>query len=240
MKAVLRQHADILRCESSMRTCQTMISSLAPTAVSLGSCRSVIALFLVLVTTAVAGCGGGTPKVPKLGADDVILAFGDSLTYGTGASETESYPAVLAGLIGRSVVRDGVPGETTAQGKQRLPSALERHRPKLVLLCLGGNDMLRKVDDATIASNLREMIRSIQASGAAVVLLGVPKPALFGGAASYYEELAREFKLPYEGEVIVEVLRKPGLKADPIHPNAQGYRIVAEAVAALLKKSGAL
>lgn len=218
-----------------------MTSSIAPTAGRYESCHPVLSfLCLVLVSIALFGCGAGTPKLPKLGGGDVILAFGDSLTYGTGANETESYPAVLGTLIGRPVIRDAVPGETTAQGMQRLPSALERHRPKLVLLCLGGNDMLRKVDDASIASNLREMIRSIQASGAAVVLLGVPKPALFGGAASYYEELAREFKLPYEGEVIVDVLRKPGMKSDPIHPNAQGYRVVAEAVAALLKKSGAL
>lgn len=218
-----------------------MTSSIAPTAARYKSCRAVLAcLCLLLVSIALFGCGAGTPKLPRLGAGDVVLAFGDSLTYGTGASETESYPAVLGALIGRPVIRDAVPGETTAQGMQRLPSALERHRPKLVLLCLGGNDMLRKVDDATIASNLREMIRSIQASGAAVVLLGVPKPALFGGAASYYDELAREFKLPYEGDVIVDVLRKPGMKSDPIHPNAQGYRVVAEAVAALLKKSGAL
>ena len=197
-------------------------------------------LLLFLVSIALAGCGDGSPKLPKLGAGDVVLAFGDSLTYGTGASESESYPAVLAGLIGRTVIREGVPGQTTAQGMERLPSALERHRPKLVLLCLGGNDMLRKVDDATIAANLREMIRRIQESGAAVVLLGVPKPALFGGAASYYEALAREFKLVYEGDVIVDVLKKPAMKSDPIHPNAQGYKAVAEAVAALLKKSGAL
>lgn len=202
------------------------------------SARLWVATIAVLIV--LSGCGGKTPQLPKLGPGDVVLAFGDSLTYGTGATGDESYPSVLAQLTGRKIIREAIPGETTSQGMRRLPSALEAHKPKLVLLCLGGNDMLRKVDDATIASNLREMIRRIQASGAAVVLLGVPKPALFGGAAAFYAQLAKEFKLPYEGEVIADVLRKPGMKSDPIHPNAQGYRVMAEALAALLKKAGAI
>src|SRR5690606_8287621 len=149
-----------------------------------------------------AGCQGKSPPLPKLTADDVVLAFGDSLTYGTGATEAESYPEVLAALIGRTVVRAGVPGEVTEQGLQRLPAVLEEHRPKLVLLCLGGNDRLRKLDDARTAANLKTMVGLIRGAGAAVVLLGVPKPALFGGAAKFYRELAEELRLPYEGEVI--------------------------------------
>jgi len=189
---------------------------------------------------ALAACGGKGPALPKLASGDVILAFGDSLTYGTGALEAESYPAVLARLTARPVLRAGVPGEVTAQGLARLPAALEEHKPKLLLLCLGGNDMLRKVDDATIKSNLRQMIGIARNRGVAVVLIGVPRPALFGGSAKLYSELAGELGLVYEGAVLNDVLRKPDLKADPIHPNAQGYRAVAEAVAALLKKSGAL
>ena len=185
-------------------------------------------------------CPSKSPQLPRVESNDVILAFGDSLTFGTGAAETESYPAVLSGLIGRNVVRAGVPGEVTAQGLQRLPSALALHKPKIVLLCLGGNDMLRKIDDKVIVVNLREMIQLIRRQGAAVVLLGVPKPALFGGAAKIYGELANDLGVPYEGDTITSVLRDPGLKSDLIHPNAQGYRKIAEGIAALLKESGAL
>jgi lysophospholipase L1-like esterase len=187
-----------------------------------------------------AGCSGKPPSLPTIGAGDVILAFGDSLTYGTGASESESYPVVLSGLIQRGVIRAGVPGEVTAQGLQRLPGALDEHRPRLVLLCLGGNDMLRKVDDKVIAANLREMVGLIRKQGSAVVLIGVPRPALFGGAAKFYGELAKELGIVYEGEVINGVLRDAALKADPVHPNAQGYRKIAERLAAMLKQSGAL
>lgn len=187
-----------------------------------------------------AACGGPGERLPRLGPDDVVLAFGDSLTFGAGAREEESYPEVLATLIGRKVVRAGVPGEVTMQGLRRLAHTLESHRPKIVLLCLGGNDMLRRVNDATIVANLRAMIAQARASGAAVVLLGVPRPALFGGAATFYEELADELGVVYEGDVLNAVLRDPALKADPIHPNAAGYRRVAERIATLLKERGAL
>jgi len=197
-------------------------------------------LWLPLLIVLWGGCGGKPPQLAKLGAGDVIVAFGDSLTYGTGASEQESYPAVLAQLIGRSVVRAGVPGEVTAQGLQRLPELLDEHKPKLVIVCLGGNDMLRQVNEAEIVSNLRAILRKVKESGAQAVLVGVPRPALLTSAPKYYEEIAKEFGIPYEGAVITGVLYKSELRSDPIHPNARGYRKIAEALAALLRSSGAV
>lgn len=180
------------------------------------------------------------PALPRLAPGDVIVAFGDSLTYGTGTDTQTAYPAVLSALIDRTVINAGVPGETTSEALTRLPEVLAQHHPKLVLVCLGGNDMLRKVPMSTIEQNLRAIIRIIQTSGAAVVLIGVPEPALFGGAPAFYATLAEKLKLPYEGEVFNEVLRNPSLKSDPIHANAAGYRLVAQRLAELLKSSNAL
>lgn len=201
--------------------------------------RRWIASLLVLLALC-AGCGGSTPKLAKLGASDVVVAFGDSLTYGTGAKEQESYPAVLAQLIGRTVVRAGVPGEQTAGGLQRLPAVLDEHQPRLVIVCLGGNHMLRKGSHQVIEGNLREILKTIKARGMDAVLVGVPAPGLITSAPDFYDKLAGEFGIPYEGKMVTSVLYKPELKSDPIHPNADGYRRIAEAIAKLLRDAGAV
>jgi len=199
-------------------------------------------LFLVVLlgfAFALAACDR-TPQLPRMQNGDVIVAFGDSLTHGTGASGDSAYPAVLSRIIGHTVINAGVPGETTAEGLARLPEVLASARPRIVLLCLGGNDMLRRHSPTSTESNLRQMIQAIRASGAGVVLIGVPQPALFSGAPAYYEKLADEFKLPYEGEIFDDVLKDSRLKADPIHANAAGYKVVAERLAELLEQAGAI
>ena len=201
--------------------------------------RVVYALVIALAVM-LAACGEKTPKLPRLAATDVVVAFGDSLTYGTGAHESESYPTVLGKLIGRTVVRAGVPGEVTAQGLARLPAVVDEHNPRLVILCLGGNDMLRQVRDAEIAQNLRGIIKALRDRKIGVVLVGVPKPALITSAPVFYADLAKEFAIPYEGKVVTSVLYSNETKSDPIHPNARGYRRMAEAIAQLLKSAGAI
>ncbi len=196
--------------------------------------------FALVFAFVVASCGQKVPRVSPVGPGDVIVAFGDSLTYGTGAAENESYPAVLAQLIGRTVVRAGVPGEVTAGGLQRLPQVIEEHRPALMIVCLGGNDMLRKLDDAQTKANLRDIIKTVRGKGISVVLMGTPKPALITSAPEFYAELAKEFNVPYEGKIVTDVLYHPDQKSDSIHPNAKGYRRMAEAIAELLKKAGAI
>ena len=195
---------------------------------------------LLLAACALAGCGGNVPRLPHLPGDAAVLAFGDSLTFGTGAQPEASYPAVLEKLIGRKVWGAGVPGEVSAAGLARLPSALDYYQPRLLILCHGGNDFLRKLGEAQAAENLRDMIRIATQRGVDVVLIGVPKPGLFPSPPDFYAEIAKEFRLPYEGAALKEILRDNELKSDIAHPNASGYAKLAAAVAALLKKSGAI
>lgn len=128
----------------------------------------------------------------------------------------------------------------TAQGLERLPGAPDRDQPKLVILCLGGNGMLHKIDDRTIASNLRAMVREMRDRGVAVLLVGVPRPTLQGSPPKFYADIAHEFGVPCEGRVLKDVLYERDMKSDPIHPNAKGYRCMAEAVAELLCRAGAV
>lgn len=197
-------------------------------------------LLAAMIVLSLVGCGDKVPPVAKLAVTDVVLAFGDSLTYGTGAKEEDSYPVVLGQLIGRKVVRSGVPGEQTAAGLERLPEVLDEHKPRLVIVCLGGNDMLRKGTPANIEANLRKILQEIKSRGLDAMLIGVPTPTLITRPPDFYFNLAKEFKIPYEGGIITSVLYKSDLKSDPIHPNAAGYRKVAEAVAELMRDAGAL
>src|SRR5260221_3332413 len=179
-------------------------------------------------------------KLAPLPADAVLLAFGDSLTYGTGANEEESYPAQLARLTGRRVVREGVPGEVSEAGLARLPEALDEHRPRLLLLCHGGNDFLRRLPREKAADNVRAMIRMAKDRGIDVLLIGTPEAGLTLTPPDFYAQTAKQFGVPYEGDVLTKILRNGELKSDQVHPNARGYRLAAEPVADLLRQSGAL
>ena len=94
----------------------------------------------VRVLVLLAGCSDDLVSLRPLASDTTIVAFGDSLTFGTGAKRDQSYPAVLSELIQRRVVTSGVPGELSKDGLKRLPGVLEEHQPGLVILCHGGND----------------------------------------------------------------------------------------------------
>lgn len=196
------------------------------------SCRRAVPWFLCLLL--VVGCGK-SPAIRPLYADSTVLAFGDSLTFGTGAQPEESYPTVLAGMLGCTVVNAGVPGEVTGVGLARLPALLDENEPDLVILCHGGNDFLRHQNREETRANLHRMIASVKERGIDLILIGVPEPGLLVSTAPFYRGLAEEFMVPYDEDIIREILTDRALKSDQVHPNAAGYRRLAEAVAALIR-----
>lgn len=182
------------------------------------------------------GCDSGA-KIAPLHEDSVVLAFGDSLTHGNGAAPGHAYPDILGRLLDQEVINAGVPGEVTAEGLKRLPGVLERHQPTLVLLCEGGNDFLRRHDPNDTRRNLKDMITRIKATGADVVLIGVPKLGFGLDVPEFFAELAKEAAVPYEGQILLDLLDDNDLKSDAIHPNATGYRLMAEAIYAVIQKA---
>lgn len=195
--------------------------------------------FLILFLS---GCGGKKPYTP-LPQNSVVLALGDSVTYGTGASQGEDYPARLAALTGWHVVNAGIPGDVAAGGRERLPSLLEEHHPKLVIVELGGNDFLRKTEPAIIKAQLDAILTEIKTAGIPVVLIGVPRPSLAGlvtglDADPLYKELAKQHQAVLVENGLPKVLSNRAQKSDQIHPNAEGYAQLAREIHATLVKSG--
>ena len=185
------------------------------------------------------GCGGDQLLSP-LAPDAVILAFGDSLTAGNGAPADGSYPAQLSRLINRTVVNAGVSSEESGQGRARLERLLDQHRPRLLILCHGGNDLLRKRPVSELEGNLRAMISMAQNRGIEVLLLGVPAPGIFLNSEDVYETVADATGIAFIPEVIADVLSQPSKKSDTVHPNAAGYAEIAGTIASELKDFGAI
>jgi lysophospholipase L1-like esterase len=171
---------------------------------------------------------------PPLAAGPVV-AFGDSLTAGFGSGGPgRDYPAVLSGLIGREVINLGVNGDTVSRAYGRIEK-LEALSPSVVLLLLGGNDLLRRANLDESFALLGEMIRRIQSGGALVVLLGIDGLPLAAPLGKRYLETARTTGALLVPDILKDILGKGSLMADGIHPNGEGYRIMAERVAKTLK-----
>lgn len=201
--------------------------------------RGIAICLLMFMLTA---CGSApTPQLPLLPSEARVLAFGDSLTRGTGAGEADAaYPAMLAERIGQPVINAGVPGEESAEGLIRLPDLLDREKPDLLLLCHGGNDLLRNRSEERLRDNLRRMVDYARDRDIPVVLIAVPARALPLRPAGLYRELAEELGIPLLENTLSDILRDSSLRADPIHPNSAGYARLAEAVHELLAEAGAV
>ena len=199
--------------------------------------KILIVLVSSLFTT---GCNEQIP-LPRLSEDAVILAFGDSLTYGTGASNKNDYPSILSELTSLTVINGGIPGEISKNGLVRLPALLDTHQPELLILIHGGNDILRQVSHKETAKNLGQMIQEARKRNISVIMLGVPKPGLFFlKSAEVYVNIAKEYQTPAGLEVLPKVLGDNSLKSDPIHPNDDGYQLIAERIFELLQETGAI
>lgn len=191
--------------------------------------------FLLWILLLTACSGAEDHRLRLLATDATILALGDSLTVGAGGNS--SYPDLLSAAISREVIQGGVSGDTAAGALKRLPALLRKHRPHLTIVCIGGNDFLRRIPREQTKQALREIVSTLKDHGSEVLLLGVPAPALgFGlSPAPLYEELAAEFAVPLERQTLSDLLYDNQYKSDAIHLNSRGYQLLTEAIVTKLK-----
>lgn len=159
---------------------------------------------------------------------DTIICFGDSLTYGTGASKGGDYPSQLSKMISRPVINAGVPGDTTGRAFSRLEQDVLSRSPDVVLITLGGNDLKNGIAKETAFGNLKMIVESIQNQGARVIIGGLKFPLRDRGFGRGYKELADRTGAILIPNILEGIIGNRKLMSDPIHPNDDGYRMVAE------------
>jgi len=192
-------------------------------------------------TVSMTGCGS-EPTQTALPEGSTVVALGDSLTYGYGANDETAYPTVLAELSKWNVINAGVNGDTSADVLYRVNKVVQQN-PDLVLLGVGGNDVLQRIAPDTTRANIIATIDTLQFKNIDVVLIAEPHlstSALFGKASDnpLYKDIAESEGVPLYSDGWSTVLSDDALKSDKIHANAAGYRQFAEGLHNYLKDEG--
>lgn len=178
---------------------------------------------------------GGEKTVENFPNDnEVVVAFGDSLTEGYGASAGNSYPDVLAQKIDRPVVNLGLSGDTAANAPTRLNEVLAEE-PYMVLIEFGANDYIRKQSHQAAVDAVAYIVDEVQAAGAIAVIVDTGGPGM-NEYTKAYKKLAKEKRALFVPGIMKGIFYRPSLKSDQIHPNDQGYARVAEKVYKVIKK----
>lgn len=193
-------------------------------------------------TSATTGCSSVIKPNTYLLANSTVVALGDSLTYGYGASADNNYPSALSKMTGWSVINAGVNGNTSADVLARIDKVIALN-PDLVIFGVGGNDVLRRVQSGTTAANITATVQRLKAANIEVILVAEPyfsASALFGRASDnpIYKQIAKSENVALYSKRWSEVISNDRLKSDQIHPNAAGYQYFAEGLYEYLQDEG--
>lgn len=164
-----------------------------------------------------------------------VVFLGDSLTEGLGAPAGQGYVDVLAERFGLEFVNKGIKGHTTAQGLARLQKDVLDLNPSLVVLELGGNDVLQKMEPEVTFKNLDEILRQLDQKKVPVLLVGIRRGLLGDRYRDGFERLAESYKTAYMPNILRGILTNAELKYDSIHPNAKGYAKIADRMEPILR-----
>ena len=192
--------------------------------------RRLIAPFIALIVAGSVALSPGcskNPGGPSAAATSQVVAFGDSLTFGTGTTGDNDYVAVLSRRVGVDIHNAGVPGQPTGSALNRLDASVLARNPKIVIVLLGGNDLLENVPLQTRVSNITAIVQRIRGSSAAVLLVGIGRPPIdpFDGALP---GLASGTGSTYVPDILEGIFGVPSLMFDLVHPNNAGHAIMAD------------
>jgi len=159
-----------------------------------------------------------------------IICFGDSITFGYGANPGEDYPAALARMLTLPVINAGIDGDTSTEGLKRIESDVLDRDPLLVIVEFGGNDFLRKIPLDETIKNIEEIVNRIESRGAMVAIADVSAGMIMSGYRKELKRLSRKYNTIFIPNLFSGILTNPSLKSDSIHPNAQGYKVIAQKI----------
>jgi len=164
-----------------------------------------------------------------------VVAFGDSLIEGVGATAGNDFVSIVGRNLGIYIINKGVSGDTTASALKRIEDILSEE-PGVVIVLLGGNDIIRRTPKEEIFQNLGSIIENLQSKGAVVLLLGVRGGLLYDTYDGDYKDLSKKYHTAYVSNVLDNLIGDDKYMSDGIHPNDAGYSIIAERVTPVLKK----
>jgi lysophospholipase L1-like esterase len=187
-------------------------------------------LYLFILIALILSCSP-SPKVKNIDSQGKnIICFGDSITYGKGATPGNDYPSLLAKKLNIPVINAGVNGDTTRGALKRLKRDVLDKDPLLVIIELGANDYLKGISIEETLSNLEKMIKEIQAKGAMVAITEIHSGFFLRRLAIGVKKLAKRYKALYIPNILEGILGNKDLCSDPFHPNDKGYELIAERV----------
>ena len=156
----------------------------------------------------------------------------------------EDWPTLLAGLTSWQITNAGIAGDTAEAGKSRILGLVDEHTPALVIIEIGGNDFLRRRPPSAVKADIKFLINAAKSAGSQVVMIAVPELSLLSvvagkaGDSPIYKELAKEEGVTVIADIFSDILSRPELCADKIHPNARGYQQMASGIHTGLKNIG--
>lgn len=160
-----------------------------------------------------------------------IICFGDSITFGYGVKPGDDYPTALSKAIDMPVINAGVDGDTTSTALSRIDADVLGNNPRLVIVEFCGNDFIKKVPKEITIKNIREIVQHIHARGAMVALVDISAGMFLIDYRIAFSDIARKTGAIFIPAVLSGIITNPSMKSDFLHPNAEGYQLIAERIA---------